>query len=189
MRRNLVKKNTVVILQMNYNIMERTNWVDREFNLGIPEEWLPNILTRLNSVTIHLKHLTKNIPDDYLSNQFNNKWSIKEHIGHLADLEDLHIGRVTDFMNKEQVLRAADMSNKRTYAANHNEKSIKKLIEEFALKRITLIASLRNLDATAQQFVAMHPRLKAPMKAVDMAFFTAEHDDHHITSIYEILEL
>ncbi len=168
--------------------MQRTKWVDRKFNLDIPPGWLPNILARLSGVTIRLKSLIKNIPDDYLSNQFNESWSIKEHIGHLVDLEDLHIGRVTDFMNREDVLRAADMSNKRTYAANHNEKSIKKLIEEFDLKRTVLISSLKNLDDESQQFVAMHPRLKVPMRAVDMAFFTAEHDDHHIASILEILE-
>ncbi len=111
--------------------MKRTKWVDRKFNLGIPEGWLPNVIARLSGITIRLKDLTSKLSEESLSLQLNEHWSIKEHIGHLIDLEDLHIGRVTDFVNRKQTLRAADMSNKQTYSANHNEKSISQLINEF----------------------------------------------------------
>ena len=168
--------------------MKRTKWVDRKFNLGIPEGWLPNVITRLSGVTIRLKDLTSNLSEESLSLQLNERWSIKEHIGHLIDLEDLHIGRITDFVNRKQTLRAADMSNKRTYSANHNEKPISNLIYEFDSKRNFLISTLKNLDDETQYFDSIHPRLNVPMKLVDMAFFTAEHDEHHITSIYEILD-
>jgi len=167
--------------------MKRTKWVDRKFNLGIPEGWLPNVIARLSGITIRLKDLTSNLSEKALSLQLNERWSIKEHIGHLSDLEDLHIGRVTDFVNRKQILRAADMSNKHTYSANHNEKPISKLINEFDSKRNFLVSTLKNLDDETQYLNSMHPRLKVPMKLVDMAFFTAEHDEHHITSINEIL--
>ncbi len=29
----------------------------------------------------------------------------------------------------------------------------------------------------------LHPRLQQPMSAVDLAFFVAEHDDHHLARI------
>ena len=167
--------------------MKRTKWVDRKFNLGIPEGWLPNVIARLSGITIRLKDLTSNLSEEELSLQLNERWSIKEHIGHLTDLDDLHIGRVTDFVNRKQTLRAADMSNKQTYSANHNKKSISYLINEFDSKRNLLVSTLKNLDDETQYFNSIHPRLKVPMKLVDMAFFTAEHDEHHITSIYEIL--
>ena len=168
--------------------MKRTKWIDRTFNLEIPPGWLLNILTRLGGVPVRLKELTKNLSDNQLSYQSEEKWSIKEHIGHLIDLEDLHTGRVVDFMNRKEVLRAADMSNKQTHTANHNNKTISDLIEAFELKRTAFISSLKSLDDETQEFVAVHPRLKVPMRAVDMAFFTAEHDDHHIASIIEILD-
>jgi uncharacterized damage-inducible protein DinB len=141
----------------------------------------------LSGITIRLKDLTSNLSEETLNLQLNERWSIKEHIGHLIDLEDLHIGRITDFVNRKQTLRAADMSNKQTYAANHNEKPISKLINEFDSKRFIFVSTLSNLDDETQYFSSMHPRLKVPMKLVDMAFFTAEHDEHHMTSINEIL--
>ena len=168
--------------------MERTKWVDRKFNLDIPPGWLPNILTRLDGVTIRLQTLKSSLTDEQLSNQPDDKWSIKEHIGHLIDLEELHSGRILDFIYRKQVLRAADMSNKKTYDAHHNERSIDALLSEFEQKRKEFIEALQELDDETQEFVATHPRLKVPMKVVDMAFFTAEHDDHHIASIYEIIE-
>jgi hypothetical protein len=30
---------------------------------------------------------------------------------------------------------------------------------------------------------ALHPRLKIPMRIVDLAYFVAEHDDHHLATI------
>ncbi len=32
----------------------------------------------------------------------------------------------------------------------------------------------------------VHPRLKQPMSMVDLFFFIAEHDDHHLARIREV---
>ncbi len=167
--------------------MERTKWVDRKFNLGLPPGWLSNVLIRLEGVAVRLRNLTKELSDTQSRAQLNGQWSIKEHIGHLIDLEALHSGRIQDFINRKSVLRAADMSNKKTYAASHNERSIDQLIDRFDHNRTQFITSLKSLDDETQEFLALHPRLKVPMRVVDMAFFTAEHDDHHIASIVQIL--
>ena len=168
--------------------MERTKWVDRVFNLDIPPGWLPNILSRLDGVTVRLKQITSKVGEPELSKCLDNSWSIKEHIGHLIDLEELHSGRIQDFKDREPILRAADMSNKKTYAADHNDQTMADLISRFEKARKHFITALRGVDDETQQFVATHPRLKVDMRIVDMAFFTAEHDDHHIASIYELVE-
>jgi len=36
---------------------------------------------------------------------------------------------------------------------------------------------------------ATHPRLKVKMTPVDLAFFDAEHDDHHLLKISDIIRL
>ncbi|MBC8367786.1 hypothetical protein H8E52_10280 [bacterium] len=36
---------------------------------------------------------------------------------------------------------------------------------------------------------ALHPRLKTPMRACDMLYFMAEHDDHHLARISEIIKV
>jgi len=167
--------------------MQRMKWIDRKFDLNIPGGWLQNILERLRGTELRLQSLTHGLEDNKTSYKPNGKWSVKEHIGHLADLEDLHEGRIDDFMARKTTLRAADMSNAKTNSADHNSKSIRELIEEFAVKRIIFISRLENLDDDTQQFQSLHPRLQTMMKPVDMAFFTAEHDDHHIASIREII--
>ena len=167
--------------------MQRTKWTDRKFNFNIPEGWLPNILERLIGTEIRLNALTAALSNDEASYKPNGRWSIKEHIGHLSDLEELHEGRIDDFIAGNEILRAADMSNAKTNQAAHNNKSIQQLIQEFATKRNIFISRLEKLNDTTQQFRSLHPRLQAIMKPVDMAFFTAEHDDHHLASIREII--
>lgn len=169
--------------------MERTKWVDRVFHLDIPPGWLPNIISRLDGVPMRIKQITSKLGDPELSKRSEKGWSIKEHIGHLIDLEELHSGRIQDFKDRKAILRAADMSNRKTYAADHNNQSLTDLISRFEKARKHFIAALKDVDDETQQFVAIHPRLKVEMRIVDMAFFTAEHDDHHIASIYELLEV
>lgn len=167
--------------------MTRTPWIHRTFHFGIPPGWMPNILERLLSTELRIKHLTQNLSEEDAKISFKNKWSIKEHIGHLTDLEELHTGRINDFVLRKPKLRAADMSNAKTEKANHNEKSLSVLIEDFQEARGKFITHLTHLDDDTQQFAALHPRLKLEMRPVDLAFFTAEHDDHHLASIRELL--
>jgi hypothetical protein len=169
--------------------MERTKWTDRTFSFNIPEGWLPDILERLYGTDLRIRAMTQGLSDDQLSKKHVLAWSIKEHIGHLTDLEELHEGRIDDFMARKDILRAADMSNKKTYAADHNKKSLEQLLKEFKSKRDVFISRLRELDDDTQRFGSLHPRLKVVMRPVDMAFFTAEHDDHHLASIRELLEM
>jgi uncharacterized damage-inducible protein DinB len=168
--------------------MERTKWIDRKFSFSIPEGWLPNVLERLEGTVVRIAAMVKDVPEDRAEQRVNEKWSIKEHIGHLLDLEELHEGRIDDFIARKEVLRAADMSNAKTHAAGHNDTSLQELLERFNSRRSIFIKRLRELDDDTQRCLSLHPRLKEMMRPVDMAFFTAEHDDHHLASIREILK-
>lgn len=167
------------------NQMKRTLWIERKFQFGIPAGWMPNVLNRLNGTEIRLEFYLNQINESQAEIKPNGKWSIKEEIGHLADLEILHLERIKDFEAKKAILSPADMKNLQTEKANHNEKNLIELFEDFKSKRKHLIQNLKNLEDEIQNFSSLHPRLKEMMKPVDMAFFTAEHDDHHLTSIVE----
>jgi hypothetical protein len=167
--------------------MKRTRWVERQFALENSLGLLPNILERLRGTPVRLRHICKDLSKSDLEFKHGDSWSIKEHLGHLSDLEDLHEGRVDDFMQRKDPLRAADMSNEATYKANHNSESLDHLLRVFETKRQTLVERLSRLDENTQNYSAMHPRLKQKMRPVDMAFFTAEHDDQHLAIIREIL--
>lgn len=168
--------------------MKRTKWTERKFNFDMPEDWLANVLERLHGTSARIAEMCKTVREEETEYKQMGKWSIKEHIGHLADLEDLHEGRIDDFIARKEILRAADMSNTKTEKANHNTTSLDELISNFSEKRHQFIHRLKKLDEETQCFKSLHTRLKTPMRPIDVAYFTAEHDDHHLASIREIIE-
>ena len=166
--------------------MERTKWVDRKFTFDFPEGWIFDILERLRGTPVRIKEMMTGISDEHASLHHNGKWSIKENIGHLYDLEALHEGRLDDFIAGKEILRAADMSNALTNESHHNDRSVDTLLQMFTISRQDFIAKLESLNDETQLRRAMHPRLKVKMRPIDVAYFTAEHDDHHLASIREI---
>ncbi|MBS1773385.1 MAG: DinB family protein [Bacteroidetes bacterium] len=167
--------------------MQRTQWLERTFNFDFPLGMIFVVIERLRGTVPHLKHMTANLTDEQASHKPDGKWSIKEEIGHLSDLEELHDGRLDDFKAGKDTLRAADMANIKTNQALHNQKTLEELIAYFENKRHAFVSRLEKLDDELQNRQAMHPRLQVIMRPVDMAYFTAEHDDHHLTTIREHL--
>src|SRR5687768_15243098 len=98
--------------------MDRTKWTERKFTFDFPDGWIFNIIERLKGTTARLYWITATLSEEELTARPNGKWSIKEHIGHLTDLEELHEGRIDDFLARKEILRAADMSNAKTESAN-----------------------------------------------------------------------
>lgn len=168
-------------------MIQRTKWTERKFTFDFPEGWLSNILERLRGTTPRIADMVLGLTEEQLSFHPEGKWSIKEHIGHLADLEDLHDGRLDDFLQGKEILRAADMANTTTYEADHNTKNITDLIADFKTKRTAYIKRIESLDDKILKFKSSHPRLQTLVRPVDMAYFTAEHDDHHLADMREIL--
>lgn len=167
-------------------MIERQLWVDHKFNLGINTGWTQNVMSHIRDTIIRLEYHCQDLTDDQLSLQLNNSWSIKEHIGHLSDLEDLWRRRFLEFPKGDKELVMADMSNQKTKQSNHNNETLDALLGQFIVERENTMAIYNQLDAKSQNHQAMHPRIKMLMRPVDLLFFVAEHDNHHITSIIEI---
>ncbi|MCB0795879.1 MAG: DinB family protein [Flavobacteriales bacterium] len=163
--------------------MQRTRWTERRFHLDLPPGWMPNVLERLRGTHPRLLVLATGLNEERATEQANGAWSIKQHIGHLSDLEALHTGRIDDFLAGAEVLRAADMQNRATEQADHSARSLAELIDRFAAQREDFIQRLGSLDDATCSRAILHPRLQVPMRPVDMAYFTAEHDDHHLASM------
>jgi hypothetical protein len=51
------------------------------------------------------------------------------------------------------------------------------------------VRRLDEYDATFVERTALHPRLKMKIRVIDLAFFIAEHDDHHLARISELIRL
>jgi hypothetical protein len=111
---------------------------------------------------------------------------MQEHLGHLLDLDELHLGRVDDFEAGAETLRAADLQNKKTHEADHNRREVKHLVQDFRRERRRFVERLEAFDPALLSRTAIHPRLRQPMRVVDMAWFVAEHDDHHLARMTEL---
>jgi len=168
-------------------IMQKTEWFNRKFPVIDDNGILPSIIERLAGTPARVEEITANLPEDLLTLKQNGKWSIKEEIGHLDDLEPLWLGRLNDLVNGAAELRVTDLTNQKTHTANHNATALKTLLQQFRIQRQLFVNQLTVLNDEQLSHTALHPRLKTPMRIIDLAFFVAEHDDHHLACIREIL--
>ena len=171
---------------MKHINIERQKWIDHAFETGIDIGWTKNILCRAQDTAIRLAYHCQSLNEAQLSRKQNNDWSIKEHIGHLADLEELWTNRFLQFKEGKKELSGADMSNAKTTHAGHNEESVDFLIMEFTKQREHTLRVMMEFDQETQDHQAFHPRIKKLMRPIDLLFFVAEHDDHHLASIKDI---
>jgi uncharacterized damage-inducible protein DinB len=145
-----------------------------------------NVVARVRGTPARLEDLIRGLSAERLTHRDGNKWSIQEQAGHLLDLEELGMNRLDDFEAGRAVLTAADMSNQKTHAANHNANSLDNILRAFRRERRAFVA---RLDSYNEEFIArtaLHPRLKQKIRVIDLIFFIAEHDDHHLARIAEL---
>ena len=48
---------------------------------------------------------------------------------------------------------------------------------------------LKKIDEETVFKSVLHPRLKTPMRTMDLFLFVVEHDDHHLARISELLQM
>lgn len=161
--------------------MDAPRWTDRHFQFDLPESLFPIVVERLRGTPARIEDKVRRLSPAVLTRRDGDAWSLQEHVGHLLDLDELHTGRLDDFLAGLPVLRAADMTNRKTWEADHNRRPIEELLADFRAERERFVARLDAWDESLLSLTALHPRLNQPMRVLDMAFFTAEHDDHHLT--------
>jgi uncharacterized damage-inducible protein DinB len=155
-------------------------WVERRFDFSFPVGRIDTILERLRGTPARLEEKLSGFGRATLIRRDGDSWSIQEHAGHLLDLDELHIGRLDDYESGAAVLRPADLENRKTREANHNARPLEEILAKFREERARFVARLETWDQERLGATALHPRLSQPMRVVDMAYFVAEHDDHHL---------
>ncbi|ANE52690.1 DinB family protein [Flavisolibacter tropicus] len=168
--------------------MKRTLWLNRTFHTIEDSGLLPDIIERLEGTPARLEEKIRSHKGPINNKPLPDKWSVKQEIGHLIDLEWLGQTRIEQLKAGLPELVAADMGNRKTQEAHHDDKSFDELLEAFRQERSKLVASFRSLSDADLEMAPFHPRLKRPMKAVDLAYFIAEHDDHHLAQITWLLQ-
>ncbi len=163
--------------------MRRTNWFDRVFPAIEDNGLLPGIIERLEGTPARLTEKISKLTDDLDPQLKDNKWSVKKEIGHLADLEPLWYERLHQILDARPDMKAADLTNRKTHETPHDAKTFNELIAQFRKERQSFVAKLRSLKDEDLNKTSIHPRLGTPMKVIDLAWFVAEHDDHHIAQM------
>jgi uncharacterized damage-inducible protein DinB len=166
--------------------MNRTKWVEREFDFNTPVGVFPCVLERLRGTPARLEELVRSLSPELLTERRGGEWSAQEHVGHLYDLDELHEGRLEDYARGLEVLRAADMTNRKTEEAGHNSARLEDLLALFRGARESFVRGLESMTEEEVARAALHPRLGKRMRVIDLALFVAEHDDHHLASITEL---
>ena len=167
-------------------MIQQTPWFERSFNFDFPVTNFPVIFSRLEGTIFRLQYILATA-DDEASGVSKDGWSVKEHLGHLYDLEELWWKRLQDFLDGKEMLATADLNNTKTKEARHNEKTLEQLLQAFILERQRLLETAYGLDRNMLGLTSVHPRLQQPMRLIDSLYFVAEHDDHHIAKISGLL--
>jgi uncharacterized damage-inducible protein DinB len=164
-----------------------SQWFERKFEFPFPVELLPNLLARLRGAPVRLEEELRGHSREILIAKAQQKWSAQEHAGHLLDLEPLWLARVNDFAASGDQMTAADLTNRKTDEANYNARPLEEILEGFRASRERLLKRLDELDGSLFDKAILHPRLKSPMRLADHLYFVAEHDDHHLARIWEMV--
>jgi uncharacterized damage-inducible protein DinB len=162
-------------------------WFERKFDFTFPVEQYPNLCVRLRGTPARLEEMVSGVLREVLLGKPGDKWSAQEHAGHLLDLEALWMARVDDFLTDRDTLTVADLSNRKTHEANHNARQLTEILGEFRRARLRLVDRIEKFEPALFARSMLHPRLKQPMRLVDHLYFVAEHDDHHLARIWEMI--
>jgi uncharacterized damage-inducible protein DinB len=162
-------------------------WFERKFEFSFPVELYPNLLARLRGTPPRLEDVLRGHSRDILIREPQEKWSAQEHAGHLLDLEPLWLARVGDYVAGSVQLTVADLQNRKTHEAKHNAQPLEIILAGFRSARAELLKHVDKVDPSLFTRAIPHPRLKTPMRLVDHLYFVAEHDDHHLARIWELV--
>jgi len=163
--------------------MAKTAWFDRKFKFGYEAGMLPFFLERLHGSIARLQQKTHGVPDAVLSTMLDGKWSIKQNIGHLAEVDEIANQRLAQIVAGVSPMAPAVVQPGRDY----NAMSIDDLLEYFRSSRTKNLGNFTAMREEDFTRTSIHPRLQVPLSVVDIAYFDAEHDDHHIVRINEII--
>jgi uncharacterized damage-inducible protein DinB len=166
--------------------MTKRRWFDRKFELGLGADTAPKLLERLRLTPERLADAVRGLPPEVLTRKTEGKWSIQENAGHLFDLESLWDLRLDDYDAGATELHAADLENRKTHGAAHNDRAMSEILAEFSAARGQIVDRLARMTSADLARTALHPRLRQPMSVTDLCFFVAEHDDHHLLTIHEL---
>lgn len=148
---------------------------------------LPVLLERVQGTTARFRDLLARQPAEKLLHRAEGKWSVMEHLGHLLTLQDRFFPRVDDFAQRRTKLCDINLRDQVPFLQGQCLRMPGDVLEEFRLKRLDFANRVEHLHRRSLEHAAYHPCQDRAMRPMDMLFWIAEHDDHHLASVRALL--
>lgn len=130
------------------------------------------------------KLLLLSLPEDKLKYQYaEGKWTIKEILMHLIDMERIYMYRALRFARNDQTVLPGFDDEHYILFSNANDRDISGLLEEFEAVRHSTIAFLKGLTDQALLRTGRMNGNSVSVRA--LAYHIAGHELHHINIIKE----
>jgi uncharacterized damage-inducible protein DinB len=153
-----------------------------DFSKLIPNDGL--LLQHLTSNFQKTKTFIFNIPISKLEYRYApNKWTIKEIMVHLIDMERIYAYRMLRFARNDQAILADFNDEHYVKFSGANHKNIADLIDELETVRNATISLLNGFDNNALLRFGLRNGIKVSVRA--LAYHIAGHELHHINVIKE----
>jgi uncharacterized damage-inducible protein DinB len=163
-------------------------WLDYGWVFDFPAGMFRAILERLRGTPVRLDDALRDVHEPTLvARPAGKKWCAKEHAGHLWTVEALWQTRTEQYLHGAAELTAADMENRASERSAYESRPVESILAGFRAARAETLAMLDPLSLEDAGRIAHHPRLGRPMRLVDLCFFAAEHDDHHLAVVRELV--
>ncbi|HVN76010.1 MAG TPA: DinB family protein [Thermoanaerobaculaceae bacterium] len=162
-------------------------WLEYRWSFDFPVGMFRAIVERVRGTPARLEEVVRSAPPKRMTRRPGGKWSAQEHAGHLVSLEALWHVRLDEFRRGAAALTAADMTNKATDSGDYNRRTLAAILADFRAARGGTVAVLDRLSLEAAGHTAVHPRPGRSIRLVDLCYFCAEHDDHHLAMIRNLL--
>ena len=124
--------------------------------LGLASSGLILPALRRGDTPERLADAVRGLPPEVLRRRHDGKWSIQENAGHLFDLESLWDQRLDDYDAGATELHPADLENRKTHEAGHNDRPIADILADFSAARRRIVERLTRMGPTQLARTALH---------------------------------
>jgi len=166
--------------------LRQRQWMERFFELHRPPEEIFELTARLRGTPARLAQAVAALAPRQLRYRARGKWSLHDHVSHLDHLEGLWCAHFDDFEAGAQHLRSVGENT--WYRVPIDERPrIADLLNSFSRQRLALVSRLERMRGLILTKEATLPQRNATTTVPGYCFLIAEHDDHHLATIWELL--
>jgi hypothetical protein len=173
---------------MNDSASHTTNWLAKDWTNWKYDLSTNTLFSLLRDYPEKLEALLSTHARETFTIQFDDRWSVQEHVGHLLAMESLWIARLDDFVLGHTVFRPWNGHNNDVRLARFNEQTMRSILRDFKTTRLAFVEFSEEIMGRGMAQTVLLERLGRHFSFSDHLAFIAEHDAHHFHTIQTLLK-